>query len=567
MRAANTALTWRDVKLILAASARKNDSSDGGWRSGTPKYGAAGSYNFNHEYGFGVVDAKAAVDLAAGWENLPPFIETDLAEATPNVLIPFHILPPAATSTIAIGTEVEFIEFVEVIADFDATGTFRGVAVELVSPSNTVSTLAFPADGKLDGFGIDPDFRFGSARHLGEDPAGIWTLRLLDYGSRDPERLKSWRLKIYGHRSTPSAPGIDFLDRRRRALTVYWRAPSLIGASEVTSYDVRYILSDAPDKADARWTEVEGVWRSGALSATVTGLLDGATYDVQVRGVNAKGGGAWSESTIVETLPNRAPRAADLLAAPDLQVGDGSEDVDVSGAFEDPDDDMLTYDASSSAPGVAKADVLGSRVRLTPVAPGTATITVTATDLAGTNRPATATFDVRVKAMRGVTISRDALTVDEGSDGIYTVVLDSEPTGPVTITPTVPADADVSVDPTELTFTTSNWSSAQAVSVDAALDTDTAADAPVTMNHRVSGADYGSVPASSVRVTIVERDTSSLSLEAAEAQEGDGTLVFQVKLSKSSSFGGDGGATQPPTVPGVRRRASRLGLHRRQAAR
>ena len=127
--------------------------------------------------------------------------------------------------------------------------------------------------------------------------------------------------------------------------------------------------------------------------------------------MNAKGGGAWSETTIVETLPNRAPRAADLLAAPDLQVGDGSEDVDVSGAFEDPDDDMLTYDASSSAPGVAKADVLGSSVRLTPVAPGTATITVTATDLAGTNRPATATFDVRVKAMRGVTISPDALTV------------------------------------------------------------------------------------------------------------------------------------------------------------
>ena len=172
-------------------------------------------------------------------------------------------MPPAATSTIAIGTEVEFIEFVEVIADFDATGTFRGVAVELVSPSNTVSTLAFPADGKLDGFGIDPDFRFGSARHLGEDPAGIWTLRVLDYGSRDAERLKSWRLKFYGHRSTPSAPGIDFLDRGQRALTVYWRAPSVIGASEVTSYDVRYILSDAPDKADARWTEVEGVLEIG----------------------------------------------------------------------------------------------------------------------------------------------------------------------------------------------------------------------------------------------------------------------------------------------------------------
>ena len=64
VRAANTALTWRDVKLILAASARENRRTSSGWRIGASKYGATGRYNFNHEYGFGVVNAKAAVDLA-----------------------------------------------------------------------------------------------------------------------------------------------------------------------------------------------------------------------------------------------------------------------------------------------------------------------------------------------------------------------------------------------------------------------------------------------------------------------------------------------------------------------
>ena len=83
VRAANPALTWRDVKLILAASARKNDSGNSGWRTGASKYGASGRYNFNHQYGFGVVHAKAAVDLADGWENVPPFIETDPVAATP----------------------------------------------------------------------------------------------------------------------------------------------------------------------------------------------------------------------------------------------------------------------------------------------------------------------------------------------------------------------------------------------------------------------------------------------------------------------------------------------------
>ena len=74
MREANNALTWRDVKLILAASARKNDPDNTGWEVGALKYGSTTDrYNFNHEYGFGMVDAKAAVDLALGWTKVRDF--------------------------------------------------------------------------------------------------------------------------------------------------------------------------------------------------------------------------------------------------------------------------------------------------------------------------------------------------------------------------------------------------------------------------------------------------------------------------------------------------------------
>ena len=545
VRAANPALTWRDVKLILAASARKNHSSSSGWRTGASKYGASGRYSFNHEYGFGVVDAKAAVDLAGGWENLPPFIETDPVEAAPNLAIPDATANangtsnPGATvtSTVTIGTEVEFIEFVEVVADFEAR-SFRDLQVELVSPSNKVSTLAVPypgLDDNLRPFGIDPDFRFGSARHLGEDPAGTWTLRVRDHVDVDRATLKSWRLKLYGHRSTPGAPPILLATPGRRSLTVAWLAPSIIGASEVTSYDVRTIRSDAADKADRRWTVEQGVGTPGTLSHTVTGLLDGVEYAVQVRGVNAKGGGAWSASATATTLPNRAPRPVGSLAGLDLQVGDGPEEVDVSSAFQDLDDDTLTYDASSSAPAVAAAAVSGSRVRLTPAGPGTATITVTATDIAGSNTPATQRFVVRVEGRRGVTISTAALSVGEGSRSSYTVALDSQPTSEVTVTPVVPANRDLSVDPTELTFTTVDWRVPRTVFVEAATDTDTASDAPVTISHRVTGADYGSVSASSVVVTIVEADTSTLSVETAAASESAGTLAFEVSLSRSST--------------------------------
>ena len=41
MRSANPDLTWRDLKLILAATAQKNDPESSGWEDGARKYRAA----------------------------------------------------------------------------------------------------------------------------------------------------------------------------------------------------------------------------------------------------------------------------------------------------------------------------------------------------------------------------------------------------------------------------------------------------------------------------------------------------------------------------------------------
>ena len=118
VRAANTSLTWRDVKLVLAASARKNDPSNSGWEQGALEYGSdATHYSFNHEYGFGVVDAGAAVTTASTWTNVPALTrETTLSDSA-NVTIPYAT---TITRTITVGAEVEFIEFVEVDTEFEA---------------------------------------------------------------------------------------------------------------------------------------------------------------------------------------------------------------------------------------------------------------------------------------------------------------------------------------------------------------------------------------------------------------------------------------------------------------
>ena len=93
---------------------------------------------------------------------------------------------------------------------------------------------------------------------------------------------------------------------------------------------------------------------------------------------------------------NQPPVAVGTLAARTLSIAAGAVSVEVSGAFSDPEEDALTYGASSSNESVVTASATGSAVTLTPVTPGAATITVTATDAGGSNMSATQTFGVRV---------------------------------------------------------------------------------------------------------------------------------------------------------------------------
>ena len=103
-------------------------------------------------------------------------------------------------------------------------------------------------------------------------------------------------------------------------------------------------------------------------------------------------------SRITTTLPgvaNRAPVAVGTLADQALDLDDQAV-VDVRRAFRDPDGDRLTYDATSSAPGVASVAVSGNLLTATPLGVGTATVTVMATDAGGSNRTATQRFVVTV---------------------------------------------------------------------------------------------------------------------------------------------------------------------------
>ena len=316
MRAANPELTWRDVKLILAATARKNDSTNSGWEDGALQYGSSTErYSFNHEYGFGVVDAGAAVARALTWpdtDTLPAFREITGSSTAAPLLIPD--LPDGGTSTtitstLEVDNYVDFVEFLEINIDLTHT-SMRDLDIDLVSPSGVTSRLARKGQGYVFFFlfyipsssPIDGNHRFGSARHLGENAAGTWTLRVTDRATGNSGTLKSWSVTAYGHGHTPDPPVIQNGTSAATSVTVVWTAPTDIGGSAVTSYDLRYIRADAADKSGLNWTPVNAIWTSGELSYELTGLDRGRSYDLQVRAVNASGAGPWSPPMTGATL-------------------------------------------------------------------------------------------------------------------------------------------------------------------------------------------------------------------------------------------------------------------------
>ena len=319
LRQANPHLTWRDLKLILAASTRKNDAANSGWVEGARKYGAGSAtdrYHFNHEYGFGVVDAKAAVDISRGWTNVPPLESVSAAsEAEVAIPPPSGSIPQTVTTTLTLNTGIRFTEFVEVNTDFNHT-SFRDMDIELVSPSGAVSKLTVPFNTRHytdtyrrpDGstydapywVRLDGEFRFGSARHLGEDPNGQWTLRLTDHFPELGGTLRSWSIKVYGHVSRPGAPTITTpITAGADSLTVAWSAPVDDGGPAITAYDLRYIQTSDDETVDANWTLVEDVWTGpGPLNYIITGLTRGTQYYVEVRAVSAAADGPWSATAI-----------------------------------------------------------------------------------------------------------------------------------------------------------------------------------------------------------------------------------------------------------------------------
>ena len=96
------------------------------------------------------------------------------------------------------------------------------------------------------------------------------------------------------------------------------------------------------------------------------------------------------------TAPNQSPTAVGSITNETLQVGGSSTPIDISSKFNDPDNDTLTYNSTSSDSTVATAQIVGSQMTVYAWSAGSATITITSTDPEGLQ--ATHTFTVTVQS-------------------------------------------------------------------------------------------------------------------------------------------------------------------------
>ncbi len=208
----NPDLTWRDVKHILAASARMIDPDIAEVRAafnGAPyvarhawQTNAAG-YDFHNWYGFGAVDIDAAVAMASDYaaDNLGEFVESEWFDAGADAEMPLAI-PDADGAGTSAALEVTGlpdtanIEAVVLEIAVEHTNALD-LGVTLHSPAGTASVVNPPLNTLLDGFEGMRDWHLLSNAFYGENPNGEWTVHVADLAAEDTGSLTGWRLRFY----------------------------------------------------------------------------------------------------------------------------------------------------------------------------------------------------------------------------------------------------------------------------------------------------------------------------------------------------------------------------------
>jgi proprotein convertase subtilisin/kexin type 2 len=228
---ANPQITWRDLQHLTVLTSSRNSLYDGRCRE-MPDLGLVDNtehrvdsnncshfewqmnnvgLEYNHLFGFGVLDAAEMVLLARTWKTAPPRYHCEAGSLMEPRQIPAHgnlIMEITTDACIGTDTEINYLEHVQAVVTLNSTR--RGdVTLYLISPSGTQSVILTRRpkdDDDKDGF---TNWPFMTTHTWGENPRGKWRLVARFQGPKAHEGwINRWTLMLHGTRDPPYA-GIE----------------------------------------------------------------------------------------------------------------------------------------------------------------------------------------------------------------------------------------------------------------------------------------------------------------------------------------------------------------------
>lgn len=207
---ANPNLTWRDVKYILAKTAKvdsyqttpptphpQGHSMPSGYAWDQKWITNAAGFRFHNYYGFGRIDVDAAVNMAKTYNvNLGPFQKTNWANdsGTISVAIPDYSATGASNVlNISQNWKIEAIQ----IKVWVTHPRIADLAIELTSPSGRKSILV-NGENSLQGIANYNGEVFLTNAFYRENSAGSWTIKIVDVKTGNSGTLTRWSLNLFG---------------------------------------------------------------------------------------------------------------------------------------------------------------------------------------------------------------------------------------------------------------------------------------------------------------------------------------------------------------------------------
>jgi Ca2+-binding RTX toxin-like protein/subtilisin-like proprotein convertase family protein len=288
---ANPALGYRDVMEILAITARQIGSPEPAgaglvlhdWQFTGAANWNNGGMHFSHDYGFGLIDAFAAVKLAESWNLQQTFANEVMVSASNSTsgLVPDNN-PAGLTRTVdltpASGTPVT-IEAIEVQINWSTPHSYAGdLVIELISPDGTTSYLLDQTGGSAD-LG---NWIFTTRAHLGELATGVWTVRITDKAAIDTGTVSSVTVRAYGSRDADDN-------------YYYTDEFAALGPADAS----RRTLEDTDGGIDTINFAALSVSTSINLNTGQTNLLGGSSFVIAAGTVIENVIGSWSNDTII----------------------------------------------------------------------------------------------------------------------------------------------------------------------------------------------------------------------------------------------------------------------------